>query len=100
MTQDNNGIDEVASRVKSTEPHIRDRLDNPKARELREKLNSQEFVFAPGTYHARDARLAEMTGPDAVYRSGYSPVPGQVGFPEPGLVAIARVVTNANLRVA
>ena len=39
-------------------------VDNQKARELREKLNTQDFVFAPGMYHALDARLAEMTGHD------------------------------------
>ena len=99
MTQDKTEIDEVASRIKSTEPHIRDELDNPKARELREKLNSQDFVFAPGTYHALDARLAEMTGHDAVYMSGYSTVLGQFGFPDLEMVDMREMVENAKRQV-
>ncbi|MFB6195888.1 MAG: isocitrate lyase, partial [Haloplanus sp.] len=57
------------------DPFTRD-IDNPAAREFREQLADQQFVFAPGLYHALDARLAEMTGHDAVYMSGYSTVLG------------------------
>ena len=49
-------------------------IDNPAAAELREMLDSQDYVFAPGMYHALDARLAEMAGHDAAYMSGYSTV--------------------------
>jgi isocitrate lyase len=94
MTQDDDGTDEVASRVKSTTPYMAD-VDNAAARELREKLNTQDFVFAPGIYHALDARLAEMTGHDAAYMSGYSTVLGQFGFPDLEMVDMREMVENA-----
>jgi isocitrate lyase len=93
MTQDDSGTDEVASRVQGTDPYIRD-VDNESARELREKLNSQNFVFAPGLYHALDARLAEMADHDAVYMSGYSTVLGQFGFPDLEMVTMTEMVEN------
>ncbi|MFC6732432.1 isocitrate lyase [Haladaptatus sp. GCM10025893] len=70
-------------------------IDNPKARLLREKLNKQDFVFAPGLYHALDARLAEMAGHDAAYMSGYSTVLGQFGFPDLEMVTMTEMVENA-----
>lgn len=70
-------------------------IDNYRARELRDKLNNQDFVFAPGLYHALDARLAEMTGHDAVYMSGYSTVLGQFGFPDLEMVTMTEMVENA-----
>jgi len=94
MTTDDTDTDEVASRVGSTEPYVRD-VDNAAAREFRELLNSQEFVFAPGLYHALDARLAEMAGHDAVYMSGYSTVLGQFGFPDLEMVTMTEMVENA-----
>jgi isocitrate lyase len=93
MTHDDSGTDEVASRVRDTEPFLRD-VDNAPARELREKLNTQDFVFAPGLYHALDARLAEMAGHDAVYMSGYSTVLGQFGFPDLEMVTMTEMVEN------
>jgi isocitrate lyase len=98
MTQDDDGIDEVASRVETTEPHVRD-MTNHKARELRELFEEQEYVFAPGTYHALDARLAEMAGLDAVYMSGYSTVLGQFGFPDLEMVDMREMVENAKRQV-
>jgi isocitrate lyase len=94
MTQDDDGIDEVASRVNSTEPHIRN-IENEAARELRDMLNSQDYVFAPGIYHALDARLAEMADLDAAYMSGYSTVLGQFGFPDLEMVDMREMVENA-----
>ncbi|WP_336359104.1 isocitrate lyase [Haladaptatus sp. ZSTT2] len=70
-------------------------IDNPKARELRNKLNNQDYVFAPGLYHALDARLAEMAGHDAAYMSGYSTVLGQFGFPDLEMVTMTEMVENA-----
>ncbi|MDZ7702507.1 MAG: isocitrate lyase/PEP mutase family protein [Halobacteriales archaeon] len=75
-------------------PHVRD-VDNPAAREFRELLEGEPFVFAPGLYHALDARLAEMAGHDAVYMSGYSTVLGQFGFPDLELVTMTEMVENA-----
>jgi len=70
-------------------------IDNPAARELREKFEQQDFVFAPGIYHALDARLAEMAGLDAAYMSGYSTVLGQFGFPDLEMVSMTEMVENA-----
>ncbi|MFB6133899.1 MAG: oxaloacetate decarboxylase [Halanaeroarchaeum sp.] len=75
--------------------YTRRNVDNPAARELRQKFESQDFVFAPGLYHALDARLAEMTGHDAAYMSGYSTVLGQFGFPDLEMVTMSEMVENA-----
>jgi isocitrate lyase len=94
MAHDSDGEDPVASSVRSTEPYIKD-VDNESARELRDMLNNQDYVFAPGLYHALDARLAEMAGLDAAYMSGYSTVLGQFGFPDLEMVDMREMVENA-----
>ena len=94
MGHDSDGEDPVASNLRSTDTMIRD-VDNKKARELREMLNTQDFVFAPGLYHALDARLAEMADLDAAYMSGYSTVLGQFGFPDLEMVTMTEMVENA-----
>ena len=71
-------------------------LENPAGRQFREMLDEQTFVFAPGIYHALDARLADMTGHDAVYMSGYSTVLGQFGFPDLEMVTMTEMVENAS----
>ncbi|WP_331234434.1 isocitrate lyase/PEP mutase family protein [Natronorarus salvus] len=71
-------------------------LENPAGRRFREMLDEQTFVFAPGIYHALDARLADMTGHDAVYMSGYSTVLGQFGFPDLEMVTMTEMVENAS----
>jgi isocitrate lyase len=86
--------DKVASRVRNTEPNVRD-VDNPAGRRFRELLDDEPYVFAPGLYHALDARLAEMAGHDAVYMSGYSTVLGQFGFPDLEMVTMTEMVENA-----
>ncbi len=94
MTQDTTGDDPVASRVRNTDPFVRD-VDNDAAREFRELLDDQTFTFAPGIYHALDGRLAEMAGHDALYMSGYSTVLGQFGFPDLEMVTMTEMVENA-----
>ena len=70
-------------------------IDNPQGREFRRLLEEDQFVFAPGLYHALDARMAEMAGLDAVYMSGYSTVLGQFGFPDLEMVTMTEMVENA-----
>ena len=70
-------------------------IDNPAGRRLRELFEEQEYTFAPGIYHALDARLAEMAGLDAAYMSGYSTVLGQFGFPDLEMVTMTEMVENA-----
>lgn len=70
-------------------------LDNPAGRKFRELLAADQFVFAPGIFHALDARLAEMTGHQAVYMSGYSTVLGQFGFPDLEMVTMTEMVENS-----
>ncbi|MFB6108916.1 MAG: isocitrate lyase [Haloplanus sp.] len=77
-----------------TDVYARD-IDNPAATRFRELLDDEPFVFAPGIYHALDARLAEMAGHDAVYMSGYSTVLGQFGFPDLEMVTMTEMVENA-----
>jgi isocitrate lyase len=94
MTADDSALDDVSSRVRNTEPFVRD-VDNHAAREFRELLEDQPFTFAPGIYHALDGRLAEMAGHDALYMSGYSTVLGQFGFPDLEMVTMTEMVENA-----
>ncbi|MFB6236328.1 MAG: isocitrate lyase [Halopenitus sp.] len=74
-------------------------IDNPAGREFRELLDEQDYVFAPGIYHALDARLAEMADLDAAYMSGYSTVLGQFGFPDLEMVSMTEMVENAKRMV-
>ena len=74
-------------------------IDNPAGRKLRELFDEQEYTFAPGIYHALDARLAEMAGLDAAYMSGYSTVLGQFGFPDLEMVTMSEMVENAKRMV-
>ena len=74
-------------------------IDNPDGRKLRELFEEQEYTFAPGIYHALDARLAEMAGLDAAYMSGYSTVLGQFGFPDLEMVTMTEMVENAKRMV-
>ncbi|MFW5905550.1 MAG: isocitrate lyase/PEP mutase family protein [archaeon] len=94
MAHDQGGKDPVASSVRSVDPIERDEITNPAATEFRELLDSQDYVFAPGLYHALDARLAEMAGHDAVYMSGYSTVTGLWGFPDLEMVTMTEMVEN------
>jgi isocitrate lyase len=70
-------------------------VDNPAGREFRRLLDERNFTFAPGIYHALDARLAELAGLDAAYMSGYSTVLGQFGFPDLEMVTMTEMVENA-----
>jgi isocitrate lyase len=81
-------------RTTGADVHTRD-VDNASAREFRRMLDEQNFVFAPGIYHALDARLAELAGLDAAYMSGYSTVLGQFGFPDLEMVTMTEMVENA-----
>ncbi|WP_423995130.1 isocitrate lyase [Halorubrum trapanicum] len=74
-------------------------IDNPAGRKLRQLFDEQEYTFAPGIYHALDARLAEMAGLDAAYMSGYSTVLGQFGFPDLEMVTMSEMVENAKRMV-
>ncbi|WP_092893089.1 isocitrate lyase [Halopelagius inordinatus] len=74
-------------------------VDNPAGREFRRLLDEQNFTFAPGIYHALDARLAELAGLDAAYMSGYSTVLGQFGFPDLEMVTMTEMVENAKRMV-
>ena len=70
-------------------------IENPAGAEFRELLDEGTYTFAPGLYHALDARLAERAGLDAVYMSGYSTVLGQFGFPDLEMVSMTEMVENA-----
>jgi isocitrate lyase len=86
--------DDPTEMVRDTDALTRD-VDNPAGARFRELLDEEPYVFAPGLYHALDARLAEMAGLDAVYMSGYSTVLGQFGFPDLEMVTMTEMVENA-----
>lgn len=68
--------------------------ENPKGEQFRDLLASNDYVAAPGVFHAQDAKIAEMTGNDAVYMSGGSTNVGLYGFFD-GLVGMSEMVANA-----
>ena len=51
----------------------------PPSQVLRQKLDSQRYVFAPGIYDPHGAELTMYHGHDAVYFSGYSFAIGHLG---------------------
>ena len=69
--------------------------DVTSAQQFRRLLDEQPYVFAPGVYHAVDARIAERTGHDAVAISGGCTNTGLYGFPD-GVIGMTEMVANAD----
>jgi isocitrate lyase len=88
----------MTNAIDDTDVYTKD-IDNPAGAQFRAALEEEPYVFAPGIYHALDARLSEMAGHDAVYMSGYSTVLGQFGFPDLEMVTMTEMVENAKRMV-
>jgi 2,3-dimethylmalate lyase len=63
------------------------------AKELRARLNSGEMVVAPFVYDALQAKIAERTGFEAVYMTGFGTAASR-GFPDLGLLTMSEMVDN------
>src|SRR5215467_4294294 len=65
---------------------------NP-AKQLREKLSQAPMVVAPFVYDALQAKIAERSGFQAVYMTGFGTAAAR-GFPDLGLLTMSEMVQN------
>ncbi len=61
---------------------------------LRERLESSELLVAPFVYDALQAKIAEATGFEAVYMTGFGTAAAR-GLPDLGLLSLTEMVQNA-----
>lgn len=59
---------------------------------LRELLNRDAMILAPGVFDGFSARLAERTGFDALYMTGYGVSASRYGLPDAGLIGLSEMV--------
>ncbi|MCL5099253.1 MAG: isocitrate lyase/PEP mutase family protein [Candidatus Omnitrophica bacterium] len=64
---------------------------------LRQALDANEFVIAPGCYDALSARIAESHGFGAVYMSGLAVTASMLARPDLELLGMAEMVRQAGL---
>jgi 2-methylisocitrate lyase-like PEP mutase family enzyme len=64
-------------------------------RALKELLDSEEMVLAPGCYDALGARLIEEAGFPAAYMTGFGSAASRLGRPDVGLMTMSEMVDNA-----
>src|SRR6201984_338652 len=61
---------------------------------LRELLNGPEMLVAPFVYDALQAKIAERTGFNAVYMTGFGTAAAR-GYPDLGLLTMTEMAANA-----
>lgn len=66
-----------------------------KTTKLRQMLEKEEIVVAPGAYDALSAKIIEQAGFRAVYITGAGVASSQIGVPDIGLVTMTEMVTQA-----
>jgi 2-methylisocitrate lyase-like PEP mutase family enzyme len=64
-------------------------------RRLRELLDGDEIVAAPGAYDALSARLIEAAGFDVVYMTGFGTTASLIGRPDVGLLTLTEMADAA-----
>ena len=69
------------------------------ARRLRERLQRDGMIVAPGAYDGLTAKLVAQAGFEAVYMTGAGTAAG-LGYPDFGLVTMSEMVANARRMVA
>ena len=62
---------------------------------LRELIERQEILVAPGVHDALSAKLAEDVGFEAVYMTGFGTSVSNFGLPDIGLLTMTEMVQNA-----
>src|ERR1041385_9580485 len=67
---------------------------------LRQKMDSQPYVFAPGIFDPHGAELVMYHGHDAVYFSGYSFAIGHLGTTDMDLYSSVEIADGARRTVA
>jgi carboxyvinyl-carboxyphosphonate phosphorylmutase len=64
--------------------------------QLRQKiLNPNEFLVLPGVFDALSARIAENTGFDAIFQTGYGSAATVLGMPDYGFLNAGETMDNA-----
>jgi carboxyvinyl-carboxyphosphonate phosphorylmutase len=66
-----------------------------KTARLRELIERNEILIAPGAYDAFSAKLIEAVGFDAVYMSGFGTAASTLGVPDIGLLTMSEMVCNS-----
>ncbi len=69
-------------------------------KKLRELMNKDGIVVAPGGFSPLCGILAEKVGLDCLYLSGYGVAAFKCGYPDVGLMTMNEVVENARFTVA
>lgn len=67
--------------------------------ELRERLNRDEIIFAPGAYDALSAKIAAQAGFEAVYMTGFGVAGSTLGQPDIGLMSATEMADCARAMV-
>jgi 2-methylisocitrate lyase-like PEP mutase family enzyme len=62
---------------------------------LREKLDKEELITAPGAHGPFYARLVERAGFETVYMTGFGTAANLLGVPDVGLMTMSEMVANA-----
>lgn len=70
-------------------------MGNTPPERLRERIAADEILVLPGAYDALSARLAERTGFDAAFTSGFSIAATMLGLPDMGMLTMAENVERA-----
>lgn len=66
-----------------------------KGKELKDLLQKDEAVIAPGAYDAISAKLIEKVGFSAVYMTGYGVAGSLIGRPDIGLISLREMAQQA-----
>ncbi len=70
---------------------------NEKARQLRARLASGDFILAPGIYDGISARVADRMDFPALYMTGYGATASMLGLPDAGLATYSDMVGRAEM---
>ena len=62
---------------------------------LADRLNADQFIFAPGVFDALSAKVADQSGAQCLYMSGFAVVATLLGEPDIGLVSMQEIVERA-----
>ncbi len=66
-----------------------------KRKKLRTKIETKNFVQAPGVYDSLTAKIVEAQGFDALYMTGYGTAASKFGLPDTGFLTLTEMVDNA-----
>ena len=67
-------------------------MDEKFGKLLKERLQKEEILLAPGAHDVLTAKIIEQTGHEAVYLTGYGNVASMLGYPDAGLATFSEMV--------